>query len=295
MPREKTYRNRANRSRYGPSRSNGIDFDDVSSGLNTMEERESGSASEEDSSNSSEAEHGGAEPLSVHLAMWDLGQCDKKRCTGTRLSRQGALEELRLNQHFPGVILSPVGRNCVSRDDLDLIVNKGLAVVDCSWNKLDDVPFGRIKGRAPRLLPWMLAANPVNYGRPCKLSCAEALAAALFICGLKNDAHVVLSRFKWGHSFFSLNEELLEAYSECQNAVEIIEAQNRYLKSLADHDREHAARSSASQSNGNSYLDGLDLPPSSSDSDGYSSSSGGNDDEDDDDKVVHQLETMGVS
>lgn len=45
-------------------------------------------------------------------------------------------------QHFPGVILSPVGRNCVSRDDLDLIVNKGLAVVDCSWNKLDDVPFG---------------------------------------------------------------------------------------------------------------------------------------------------------
>jgi len=98
-----------------------------------------------------------------------------------------------------------------------------------------------------------------------------------------------------GHSFFSLNEELLEAYSECQNAVEIIEAQNRYLKSLADHDREHAARSSASQSNGNSYLDGLDLPPSSSDSDGYSSSSGGNDDEDDDDKVVHQLETMGVS
>jgi len=218
-----------------------------------MEERESGSASEEDSSNSSEAEHGGAEPLSVHLAMWDLGQCDKKRCTGTRLSRQGALEELRLNQvgalifdkhrgsrepikrpfvvqHFPGVILSPVGRNCVSRDDLDLIVNKGLAVVDCSWNKLDDVPFGmfvcshfafwqitilpyviiniyitesgmlnagRIKGRAPRLLPWMLAANPVNYGRPCKLSCAEALAAALFICGLKNDAHVVLSRFKW--------------------------------------------------------------------------------------------------
>lgn len=35
-----------------------------------------------------------------------------------------------------------MGRNCVSRDDEELIVSKGLAVVDCSWNRLDDVPFG---------------------------------------------------------------------------------------------------------------------------------------------------------
>lgn len=45
-------------------------------------------------------------------------------------------------QSFPGVILSPVGRNCVSRQDRELVGAKGLAVVDCSWNRLDDVPFG---------------------------------------------------------------------------------------------------------------------------------------------------------
>ncbi|WPT12998.1 Ribosome biogenesis protein TSR3-like protein [Picochlorum sp. SENEW3] len=221
---------------------------------------ESGSASSE----SSEAVAG---EIQIPLAMWDLGQCDKKRCTGTRLVRQGVVQELRLGQHFPGVIMSPVGRSCVSMEDADLIESKGLAVVDCSWNKLDDVPFGRIKGRAPRLLPWMLAANPVNYGKPCKLSCAEAFAGALYICGRKDDSRAVLSRFKWGHSFFALNEELLELYAACTNAEQVIQAQNSYLESMAEQDRQNAAR--AEEHAGDGYLDGLDLPPSD---DSYSSS-----------------------
>jgi pre-rRNA-processing protein TSR3 len=55
---------------------------------------DAGSAS---GSNDSSSE-GGPPELSVRLAMWDLGQCDRKRCTGTRLSRQGMVEELRLGQ-----------------------------------------------------------------------------------------------------------------------------------------------------------------------------------------------------
>eukprot|EP00898_Chlorokybus_atmophyticus_P006569 jgi/Chlat1/6913/Chrsp52S06590 len=136
----------------------------------------------------------------------DFGQCDSKKCTGRKLARLGFVRELRINQRFAGVVLSPTGTRCVSREDKALMEEAGLAVVDCSWAKLDDVPFTRIKTPAPRLLPWLVAANPINYGRPCKLSCVEALAAAMYICGRPDWAELLLEKFKWGHGFITLNK-----------------------------------------------------------------------------------------
>ncbi|GAU19746.1 hypothetical protein TSUD_78720 [Trifolium subterraneum] len=137
--------------------------------------------------------------------------------------------ELRVTNGFGGIALSPVGQQCVSRDDCSLIQNKGLAVVDCSWARLDDVPFVKLRCPAPRLLPWLVAANPINYGRPCQLSCVEALSAALIICGEEETANLLLGKFNWGHAFTSLNKELLKAYSKCQNSAEIITVQNDWL------------------------------------------------------------------
>ncbi|CAH9072339.1 unnamed protein product [Cuscuta europaea] len=166
---------------------------------------------------------------SVQLAMWDFGQCDAKRCTGRKLARFGLLKELRVNSFFNGIALSPAGSHCISREDHVLIEQKGLAVVDCSWARLDDVPFAKLRCAAPRLLPWLVAANPVNYGKPCQLSCVEALAAGLIICGEEESANLLLNKFKWGHAFLSLNRELLKAYSECKTSSEIILTQNEWL------------------------------------------------------------------
>ncbi|KAM1161130.1 hypothetical protein ACFX2B_000258 [Malus domestica] len=165
----------------------------------------------------------------IQLAIWDFGQCDAKRCTGRKLSRFGFLKELCVNNGFGGIVLSPVGTLCVSREDYSLIQQKGLAVVDCSGARLDDVPFVKLCCTAPCLLPWFVAANPVNYGQPCQLSCVEALSAALFICGEEETANLLLGKFKWGHAFLSLNRELLKAYSKCENSAEIISVQNDWL------------------------------------------------------------------
>lgn len=102
-------------------------------------------------------------------------------------------------------------------------------MVDCSWARLDDTPFSKMRSPNPRLLPFLVAANPINYGKPCQLSCVEAIAATLIITGFPEDAKFYLGKFSWGHSFLELNDELLEKYSLCTNAEEIIATQEKYL------------------------------------------------------------------
>jgi len=87
----------------------------------------------------------------VKLMMWDFGQCDSKKCTGRKLLRLGFVKQIQLHQKCRGIVLSPNGQISISPADRELISTNGIAVVDCSWAKLTDVPFEKIHGGHHRL------------------------------------------------------------------------------------------------------------------------------------------------
>ena len=128
---------------------------------------------------------------------------------------------------------SPAATQTISPSDTEIINKHGLAVVDCSWAALDQVPFDKIPRRNQRLLPYLVAANSVNYGRPWKLNCAEAFAAALAICGLEEHAEQVLEPFSWGPSFFALNADALAVYGEALDTAQVLQAQQDLLEQEA--------------------------------------------------------------
>lgn len=164
------------------------------------------------------------------VAMYDFNQCDPRKCSGRKLARLGLVRCLKVKQRFPGIVLTPKAEKSISPADRDIVDIKGIAVVDCSWAKIDETPLAALKPTHGRLLPYLVAANPINYGRPCQLSCVEAIAAALYIIGFVEEAERYLSKFTWGHSFFDLNEELLNIYSACSDSKAVVAAQTKYIE-----------------------------------------------------------------
>ncbi|CAI5729601.1 unnamed protein product [Hyaloperonospora brassicae] len=176
------------------------------------------------------------------LRMWDFQQCDAKRCTGRKLCRLGYIKSMKPGMHFRGLVLSPAGEQAVSAADRELVVGTGISVIDCSWAKVQELPYKQLRSGVHRLLPFLVAANSVNYGRPHKLSCAEAIAATLYIVGLQDEARQLMGEFSWGAEFLKINADCLAAYALCENSAEVVKAQNEYLAACQTEHKERQQR-----------------------------------------------------
>jgi pre-rRNA-processing protein TSR3 len=125
-------------------------------------------------------------------------------------------------------VLNPFSEIAFSPADRERVEKFGLVGLDCSWEHAEKVLQKHVRGTS-RCLPVLVAGNPVNFGKPTKLTTAEALAAALFIAGFEEQASELLSVFKWGHTFFEINHERLESYAKAKNSSEIIELQEHFI------------------------------------------------------------------
>ena len=171
----------------------------------------------------------------IPVIIFDKCQCDPKKCTAKRMMKFGLGKEAKTLGSIPSgsVVLSPFSDRAMSPADLHA-ARKGLVVIDLTWTNIDEFP--RLKRCEERALPYLLAANPINWGRPMELNSAEAVMAALYILGEKEQASEFLGRFNWAPEFMRLNGNLLEDYSNARDSTEVVRIQNEYLKDIRGED-----------------------------------------------------------
>ena len=168
--------------------------------------------------------------MSLTLFLYDRHECDPKKCTGHKMAKFKLVHELNTPAQAPRgvVVLDPSSEKALSMEDRAAAKQHGIMVMDLSWENIENFPRMPRDPRR-RALPYLLAANPVNWGKPMRLTSVEALAATLYILNEKEQALEVLSLFKWGPGFLDLNREPLEAYSKAATSAEVVAVMHEFL------------------------------------------------------------------
>ncbi len=166
----------------------------------------------------------------VRIVVYNARQCDPKKCTALKLEHHGLVRGVTQVRFLPkrAVVLNPLSEVAFSPADRYRIENFGLAALDCSWEKAQSFLSAHVRGTS-RCLPILIAGNPVNFGRPTKLSTLEALAAALFIAGFQEQASELLAMYKWGHTFLELNRGMLKIYADAKDSTDVVDRQKKFM------------------------------------------------------------------
>lgn len=166
----------------------------------------------------------------IKIIVYHARQCDPRKCSALKLKRQNLVRVVYRLRLLPrgAIVLNPFSEKAFSRSDRERIKKRGLVALDYSWRCTEDSKLIPLIGES-RSLPYLVAANPVNYGTPTKLSTVEALAAALYIVGFEEQAMRLLSIFKWGPEFIRLNQKSLDAYAQARDSGEVVELQKQFM------------------------------------------------------------------
>ena len=162
----------------------------------------------------------------IPLYAYRDNSCDPRKCTVKKLERAGFLKIFTKISEIPRntLLLDPTAEQALSPADCHV---KSITALDCSWVVLDT---GRVSTwRIRRALPFLVAANPVNFGKPCTLSSVEALAASLYIIGEQERAAEILGCVSWGIRFLEVNKEPLELYAQAKDSTEVVKIQGLFI------------------------------------------------------------------
>ena len=144
-------------------------------------------------------------------------QDDPKKCTAAKMVKFGLAHNIK-KIGSKGLVLDPFAEKTLLPKDVFVI--NSIVGIDCSWN-LANHAFSQKFNGIKRKLPPLLAGNPVNYSKLNKLTTAEALSGSLYILGFKEQSLELLNKFKWGHTFYELNQNLLNDYSQSKTEEDI--------------------------------------------------------------------------
>lgn len=169
----------------------------------------------------------------MKITVFHANECDRKKCTSIKMEKLGNCKLIYDINRIPSgaIVLNPYAERAVSYEDYKYVKKRGIIGLDCSWNEISSSKKFFSLSKYHRSLPFLIATNPVNYGKACILSTVEAISATLYITRFKNKAQKILDGFKWGHTFLKLNNDLLEAYSDANTSLEVVKIQNDFLKS----------------------------------------------------------------
>lgn len=167
----------------------------------------------------------------IQLIVYHANEDDPKKCSAKKLHKFGFVKLEKNIRKVPkhAILLNPFAKKSLSKEDLKIAKKNGILAIDCSWKNAENSFEYLDQENISRALPFLVAANPVNYGKPFKLTTLEAFASALCILGEKEHAKDILNIYKWAPHFLELNKQPLEEYRLAKNSKEVIQIMMEYI------------------------------------------------------------------